>query len=285
MTKNQAMSLRSLWLGERLKSARTKAGYTLKEAGDYLKLDHSSLSRFERGIIPIRPSYVRDLVAFYGISRPRERDALLRLHEDAWRRDWWDGDTDDLDMEFIDYTWLEARASQIAVFEPLIVHGLLQTREYAEAVTIAGLGPSTPRETIDRMVELRTTRQQILDGPEPTAITMIVEEPALRRPIGGMTVLKGQLRHLLGLAGDHIDVRVLPMDAGWDPGHHGPFAIFRLAEPYPDVIYIESLAGRTFLEDADKVSRFAQTYDELKRLALDARKSRQHIQRTLKGLE
>ncbi|MEV0650133.1 helix-turn-helix transcriptional regulator [Phytomonospora sp. NPDC050363] len=286
MSKNQTLSLRSQWLGERLRAARVRAGYTLQQVGDFLRLEGASIGRFERGTHPIRPSYVRDLIGFYGISDRRERDILLRLNEDAWRKDWWDGDTDGLDMGFIDYTWLEARARRIRAFSPLLIHGLLQTADYTRALTLAGLGTETPKSTVDRMVEVRMTRQQILTGDQPAELCVILEELALRRAIGGIEIHRAQLEHLLVLeALEHIEIRVLPPTLSWHPGLEGPFSCFELPDPYPNVAYFEALLGRTFIEAEAKVQRFQRAYDDLYRLALSARESRRLIKTILKDDE
>lgn len=286
MAKNPAISLRSRWLAEKLKAARRRAGYNLMEAGEYTQLDHSTIARFERGTHKIRRAYVRELLDFYGVADDREREYLLQLADDAWRKDRWDGDESDLELGFIDFTWLEGLAAGIRAFEPLLVPGLLQTPEYAEALKHVGYGYTTPPEETKRIPEVRATRQQILDGEDPTNLTVVLEEPALHRVIGGHAVHKAQLRHLLDRASQtNITVLVLSRDAEWDPGHHGPFVYFEMPDPYPEIAYIENLSGRTFLEVESTVQRFRDTYDELERLALSPRKSIAFIQDVLKELE
>ena len=141
MSKNPTISLRSRWLSEKLKAARLEAGHTLVDAAEYLQMDHGTLSRFERGTHRIRRSYVKDLLDFYGVSSPRGREFLLKLSEDTWRKNWSDLDSYGLDAEFVDYTWLEASSVTIRAFEPLLVHGLLQTPQYVQALTRFEQGP------------------------------------------------------------------------------------------------------------------------------------------------
>ena len=286
MAKNTALSLRVQWLGERLRKARIQAGCTLEDSGEYLQVRHTTLSRIENGIYRARPSYVRDLIDFYGISDERERAVLLQLNEDAWRKDWWIKDSSGLDAEFIDYTWLEARAARICVFEPMLIHGLLQTADYAKALTIAGMPEDTTPETIDRMVELRLHRQRILTGTNATKLSIVFEEAPLYRNIGGKTTHVAQLHHLLGQSGhENIDIRILPRTSGWHHGLDGPFTVINMPDPYPDVAYIENLAGRSFLEDDAKVDRFRQAYDGLYKSALSPAQSHEFISNLLKGLE
>lgn len=285
MSKNPAISLRSRWLSERLKQARQRAKYSLTDAGEYLQMDHTTLSRFEKGTHRIRRSYVKDLLDFYGVSDQRERDFLLRLSEDTWRKDWTDMDALDLPIEFIDYTWLESKSERICIFEPLLIHGLLQTPSYVEALTKYEQGEDVTRAEITRVIDVRKARQRILVGESPTRLSIIFEEPAIRRPIGGVTTLKEQLQYLLDVAQqEHIEVRVLPTSTKTDPGHRGPFTIFEMPDPYPEIAYVENLAGRIFIEDESKVDRFRNTYDEIHRLALGPRKSLHLIEDVMKDL-
>lgn len=286
MTKIAAISLRSQWLGERLRSARHASGYTMREAGEYLQADHTTLGRFERGTHRIRRAYVKDLVDFYGITDTRERDMLIQLAEDAWRKDWWDGDSTGLEMGFIDFTWLESRAKAIRAYEPLIVHGLLQTPGYAEALQDSATQRRPTLRSAPRTAEIRATRQRILTGNDPTNLSIVMEEPAVRHAIGGRATMAEQLAHIMDLnKRDHIEVLVLPMGAADSPGHQGPFTYFDMPDPYPAVAYIENLAGRTFLEEATKVDRFEQTYDVIRRFALSADQTNRLLNDLLKDLE
>ena len=281
VSKNQALSLRSQWLGELLRVARTRAGHTLQDAGDYLRLEGASISRFERGTHPIRPSYVRDLISFYGVSDELERERLLRLNDDAWRKDWWEGDTSDLDMGFVDYTWLEARAARIKQYDPILINGLLQTLDYSHAVCAAFCDAST----VDRMVELRMTRQRIFDRQKPTELSIVLEEAPLCRAIGGANVHRDQLTHLLDMARKAFtDIRVITTEVGLHRGWHGPFTVFELPDPFPDVVYLEGLVGRQFLEDQAKVTAYKRAYDELHAAALTPKKSVAHIDSVLEGI-
>jgi transcriptional regulator with XRE-family HTH domain len=286
MPKNPTISLRSRWLSERLKAARLAAGYTLEEVGDFVQLDHTTLSRFERGTHPIRRSYVRDLVDFYAVPTRREREYLVRLAEDAWRKDWWEGDSSDLDMGLMDLTWLESRATKVCVFEPLLVHGLFQAPAYTEALARLEQGSKATSEVTGRIIDIRKRRQSIMEGNDPTRVVAVLEEPALRRIIGDADVMHQQLGHLVKLSQrPHIEVKILTLQAKADPGHHGPFAWFEMPDPYPEIAYVENLAGCAFLENEAKVQVFQRTYDELSRLALSTAKSTEFIRSLMKDLE
>lgn len=284
MAKDRSLSLREQWLAERLKRARKAAGHTLEDAAGHLQLDSSTLSRFETGTYRIRRAYIKELVDFYGISSEREREMLIQLSQDSWRKDWWDGDTKDLEIEFIDQTWLEARAKSINIYTPMLIPGLLQTADYARAVMVND--PRSNTQQVDRMVELRLARQRILDGESPTNLSVIIEETPLRRPVGGSQVLADQLRKLLAAKEKRaIQIHVLPTSVGWHPGEQGPFTYFDMHDPCPDVACVESLGGRTFIEEQDKVTRFWDAYDGMKQIALNHALSTKFISTLLKDIE
>ena len=138
-------SLRSQWLGERMRRIRKRLRVPQQEAADHIQRNNSMLGRYESGEIPFRRNDVIDLLDFYGVSNELERKGLLQLCDEVWRKDWWDPHTDDFGQDFIDIPWLESRAERICVYQHIIVHGLLQTREYAEALIRFGSKERTRR--------------------------------------------------------------------------------------------------------------------------------------------
>lgn len=286
MSKNPSISLRSQWLGARLRKARAEAGLTLQEVADQLQVADTTLGRFEKGTVRIRRPYVKEMVDFYGISNRHDRDALMQLNEDAWRKDWWEGDTSDLETAFLDYTWLESRVNVIRQFEAMLIPGLLQTRDYATAVMERGPSKEATPDRLERMVDLRLTRQHIVHGDKSVQLSVIVDESVTRRPIGGPDVLREQLQQLLTLMrAKHVELRCITVDSGWHPGVAGSFTIFDMPDPYPNVAYTENLVGRTFLEDQRKVTHFRQAYDELCQQALSQQESDKFIRQRIKDLE
>ena len=285
MAKNKALSLRVRWLGENLRKARLQAGYTLEQAGEYLQIRHVTLSRFENGIYRPKPSYVRDLIDFYGISDERERAILLQLNEDAWRKDWWDGASAGFSMPFMDYTWLESRAEKLCLYEPLLIHGLLQTRSYAESLIRTGQGDDADPIVIQATIDTRMARQQAMHD-ERTLLDAVLDEGALRRRIGDRATHAQQLEHLINiLEQGTAQVRVLAFGAGWHPGLDGQFTVIHLPDPYPSVVYIENLIGRVFLEEDNKVDQYQAAYDGIKDRSLTIEDSVKLIHKILKEIE
>lgn len=271
-------SLRAQWLGQLLRRRRESLGMTLTDAGDFLQRDGSMVSKYETANFPIRRGDVLALLDLYRVSDKREREAYTRLSEDMWQKGWWDEYTHTIDHQFIDFAWLESRADKICAYESMMIPGLLQTRDYAEAIMRAGEDPEPSPQLIKSGVDLRLARQQVLTGDDPRQILMVIDESVLLRPVGGADVMCNQLQHLKTAARrPHIDIRILPLGAGGHAGMAGTFHLFEMADPYPDVAFIDNLAGRLYVEEPNRVERFHRAYDQLLKAALGSKKSAELI--------
>lgn len=272
----QRETLRSQWLGQELRQLRDAKGMQLKEVAEYLQRNPATVSRYETGFYPIRRVDMVALMDLYGVSDPARREKLLNLSRHVWQRNWWDGYLGDVAGSLIDYVWLEARAERIRSVDQVVMPGLLQSHEYAESV-IRSADPDKSPEQIDRWLELRTTRQRILDGADPPQLSVIVDEAVLRREVGSPQIMADQLRHLLERsARPTIEVRVLPLRAGRLASTRGTFAIFQLPEPFPEVAYTETLAGGVYVE-APGIESFVRAYDGHSNLALGPADSAEFI--------
>ncbi len=243
-------------------SLRESAGLTLQQAAEFLQRNAATVSRFESGEYPIRRPDLMALLDLYGVSERRRRDGLLRLSEDVWQKGWWDGYAADVERQFVDYVWLESRALAIRAFDCILLPGLLQTRDYAQAVISAAEWEAGP-EQVGRWVQLRMDRQAVLHSAEPPRVSVIVDELVLRREVGGPGVLADQLTHLLACAElPHLDLRVLPASLGTHASLSGGFLVFSTAEPDLEVGYAETMGGAVYVEPPDS-ERFVRVYDRL----------------------
>ncbi|KAA2260152.1 helix-turn-helix domain-containing protein [Solihabitans fulvus] len=286
MTDKPGPTLRAQWLGQQLHELRAATGLKLKDVGEVLQRDGTTIGRFESGEYPIRQSDLVALLDFYGVSTKRKRDALLRLHDDAWRTDWWDDQFDDavFDPRFVDYVWLEQRSTNIFAFDTTAVTGLVQTERYARAV-IDAAEPTASADQIERWVQLRMARQEILSRSEPPRLHLVLDEAILRREVGDEQVLGEQLVHLRRLAArPNVELRVLPFRVGAHICPYGPFRIFQMADPYPEVGYVETLAGSLYVEPP-KTAKFVAAYDGLRKAALTQQRSIELITAIVQNLE
>ncbi len=253
-----------IMLGANLRRLREGKGITRENAGWHIRASESKISRMELGRVSFKERDVADLLTFYGLSDGDERERLLTLARDASTPGWWHRYSDVLPSWFQPYIGLETAASLIRNYEVQFVPGLLQTPEYARAVVMLGHGRS-PAPEIDRRVELRMVRQQLLTRPDAPQFWAVVDEAALRRPVGGKTVMLQQIHALIeATAQPNIRVQVVPFRIGGHAAHGGSFSILRFAEPdLPDVVYVEQLTSSLYLDKRDDVDQYAYVMETL----------------------
>ncbi len=267
MPNEHAFTLRAQWLGQQLREMREGAGRTLRDVGECLNRNASTVSRIESGMLPARVPEVLTYLDVCGIDDPKRRDDLKTMAQDVWQKGWWDGLTANVAASLIDWIWLESRATAIDSFQDSVIPGLLQTREYAEAV-IRAADDHLPNEQLTRFVDLRMNRQQLLSQPEPIRLSAIIDEGALRRMIGGPEVMRAQLAHLRAMAGwPNVEIMILPLAAGAHASPNGAFDVFRMRRPYPPAGCISTVVG-TVVVEGEKADSLHQRYDRLRRAAL-----------------
>jgi hypothetical protein len=257
-------------LGAHLRRLREAQGVTREDAGWEIRSSESKISRMELGRVGFKERDVADLLSLYGVDDPEERTRLLALARDANNPGWWHRFGDVLPSWFHSYLGLEAAAALIRTYEVQFVPGLLQTQEYARAVVLLGHGRAKEDE-IERRVELRLQRQQILTRPDAPKLWMVVDEAALRRPIGGHDIMHAQIEALLEINSTLPNVRlqVIPFNAGGHAAAGGAFTILRFPDDdLPDVVYIEQLTSALYLDKRDDVDLYAEA---MERLCVEAR--------------
>lgn len=263
-------------LGSELRKLRENAGYTIEQVAEHLECSPSRVSRIETGKAqPPKQREIRDLLDLFGATDARTRDTLLQLAKEAAQPGWYSEFQDVFPPRFGSYIGLESEAAELRHFDNQLVHGLLQTPEYAREVLQTTLPGEAPK-TIDRLLELRLARQQILGRATPTfALWVILDENVFRRPIGDAAVMRGQVSRLLdAIETPNITVQVLPFDKGGHVGLDGPFSLLGFPEPTdPDVVYVESQAGNAYLEQPHQVSRMNTKFNLLVAAALDPRET------------
>jgi len=251
-------------LGSQLRRLREEKGLTREEAGRRIRGSESKISRMELGRVSFKPRDVADLLTLYGVEDEAQRSAVLELAEKANEPGWWHRFNDLLPSWFQAYVGLEEAASRIRTYEVQFIPGLLQTKEYARAVITAGAAGITPEE-IERRVELRLQRQQVLDRPNGPFFWAVIDEAALRRPIGGTDVMRAQLGHLIDLMRQpNITNQVMPFSFGGHSAEGGAFSILRFADPdMPDIVFVEQLASALYLDKREDVDRYSEVMERL----------------------
>src|SRR6516225_4426925 len=251
-------------LGAQLRRLREAKRITLEDAGRVIRASHSKISRLETGRVGFKDRDISDLLTFYGVNNEAERTALRSLAQRANAPGWWHDYSDVLPAWFEAYVGLEEVATQVRAYEVQFVPGLLQSEDYARAVTLLGHSDELPRD-IERRVRLRMARQAVLDKPDPPNVWAVVDEAVLRRPAGSPAVMEGQLKHLIEMAKrPNVTIQVMPFQAGGHSAAGGPFSILRFAEPdLPDVVYLEQLTSALYLDKPDVVDSYLKVMERV----------------------
>ncbi|ADD45367.1 helix-turn-helix domain-containing protein [Stackebrandtia nassauensis] len=251
-------------LGAHLRRLREAEGISRSDAGWEIRASDSKISRLELGRVSFKIRDVEDLLTFYGVDDEEERAELLKLAEEANTPGWWHRFGDVLPGWFQSYLGLEATASLIRTYENQFIPGLLQTKAYARGVVLLGHGRASARE-VDHRVDLRTSRQQILHRENPPRVWTVVDEAALRRPIGGKQVMREQLEHLIEVSkAPHIQIQIIKFEAGGHAAAGGPFTMLRFPDQeLPDIIYIEQLTSALYLDKRDDVDLYTASMERL----------------------
>jgi len=264
----EATVLRML-LGAQLRRLREAAEIPMERAGYEIRASRSKISRLETGRVGFKSRDVEDLLSLYGVTDQRQRSEVLALARQSSAPDWWAKDSDILPAWFETYLGLESAAVSIRSFEVQFVPGLLQTEDYARAVTWLGHS-SAPDVEIDRRVALRVKRQEVLTRTGPPRVWAVMDEAVLRRPYGGAAVMRAQLRRLAEAAElPQVTLQVIPFAHGGHAGASGAFSILRFQEQdLPDVVYIEQLTSALYLDQRPDVEHYLQVVDQLSGQAL-----------------
>ena len=251
-------------LGAQLRRLRERQGITREEAGYAIRASGSKMSRLELGRVGFKERDVADLLTLYGVTDDTDRDTLLALAQDANSPGWWHRYGDVLPGWFETYVGLEEAAALVRTYEVQFIPGLLQTEEYARAVISLGNSASPPDE-IEQRVSLRITRQKLLTRGDAPRLWAVVDEAALRRPIGGRDVMRGQIQRLIEatkLPG--VILQVLPFRVGGHTAEAGAFTILRFPESdLPDVVYVEQLTSALYLDRRDDVDSYMEAMERL----------------------
>ncbi|MFY1649800.1 DUF5753 domain-containing protein [Solwaraspora sp. WMMB762] len=248
-------------LGRRLRRLREEAARTEQEVERAKVCSRTTLWRIENGKFPVKMNTVRGLCWFYGAD-PETTDALTRLAGASDEHGWWESHGDAVPDWFRLYVGLEAAATEIGVYDPEVIHGLLQTPDYMRAVFRATY-PDAPQEKIERLVSLRLDRQiSYYDREQPARIVAILGAGALVREVGGPAVMAEQRAHLASLGRRvRVEVRVLPWSVGAHPAFSGQFILLDFADPDdPDVAYVESHMGARYLERPEELAEYRRIF-------------------------
>lgn len=254
-------SIRRRRLSVEIKKARVEAGMTIEEVAEATEWSMGKVSNIETGV-RLKPTVmeIRGLLDVYGVTDERRREAILNLTRQARELGWWAKFGDVFTDDFVAF---EGEARSIRTYELARIPGLLQTPRYVESLMRASLYQSPP--DIERAIETRRQRQQILDSPDAPEMWAVIDEAALLR-IQREDVLKEQVEHLIEVAesDNTVTLQVLPFASGMHAGLQGPFVILDFAPGVSPVVYMETDTDGLYLEESEELERYSKLFDHVR---------------------
>jgi len=260
-------TVRRRQLGRELRKLREGSGLLIDQLAERMRCSTSRISRIETARIRIAPGTVHEILDILGASG-ETRDRLVALARQADEPGWWQEYSDVLPFEYSTYIALEAEAVRLRSFEPIAVHGLLQTPQYAATLV------SRQRSGAELAARLavRLARQGVLTKPEPAELWVILDESVIRREVGGPELMRHQIKRLVGIADlPNVTIQLVPFAVGAYGAMTGSFTVMDFANPdEPNVVYQENYFTDHYVETPSGVARYVALFEEIASQALDA---------------
>lgn len=283
-------------LGTELRRLRNESKVSVESVAEAFGVTASTIYRMELGRVGVKIRDIDLFVNVYGITDENLIKELKSWAKQGNQRGWWAKYSESIFPAYATYIGLEADATRLSVYDGLIVNGLLQTKEYAEATF--DFASERHKKHMDQRIKLRLERQERVQK-EDLKVWNVIDEAAIRRVVGGQRVMKAQLAHLLDLAKlPNVTFQVLPFEGGAYPGMLSSFVLLqygddgdgqgapaaevskeeehRLEEPHPDVVYIEGHTGDVYEEE--HVQSFRDVFENLRVAALSPTSSLSFIE-------
>lgn len=256
--------------GRELRRIRTQAGLTQDQLGRQVALSYASISAIERGRQGIRTEQVAQIDHLLSTG-----GSLVRLWETLAKGD-------GLPVWYQDAATFEKQATEIRTYQLALIPGLVQTESYARTVLRAQRSADTDAE-IESLVTGRMHRQEIMGHDRSPLLLAVLDEMAIRRPVGGPEVMTVQLEKLLKAA-DHsrVSIQIIPFSTHHPPGLAGAFVMYR-DQKGTEIAYQDGVLYAAPAEHPDQITECARLFEELRAVALAPVQSRKLIEKVLQG--
>lgn len=262
-------------LGGELRKIRTAAGMSAEYAAGLLGVDRGKISNMESGVRGISEERLRTLACNCDVTDKRYVDALVEMAQPDVG--WWERYRGNLPQGLLDISQTEACAARLRGANTVHVPGLLQTSEHAMAIFRSAV-PALPEHEVALRLALRSERQQVIIGDDPTDYVAVVHEAALRMQFGGRDVASAQLDYLLDISErDNVTLLVLPFAHGAFPGAGQTVVYTEGPVPQLDTVQVDSSHAPAFLHAEGQLAKYRAQLDLLEELALPPGQSRDFI--------
>jgi transcriptional regulator with XRE-family HTH domain len=265
MSSGNSPTVRHRRLAAELRRLRKRAELRPEQAAAALGWSRPKLVKFETARNAPTAADVAAMLELYGAPEAY-RTALVQLSRDVRKRGWWTAYDDVLPSS---YAELEDDATEIRSWQVQEIPALLQTDEYALAV-IRLINPEEGEASHLRRLQARLARRAVLTRRSAPTLRAVLDESALRRPIGGPDAMRRQLIALLdSMERPHVHIQVAPTAGGDFPGIDGSFVVLSFGGPIAlDVAYLKGVAGHIYVEDIEQVRRCGRKFDRISEAAL-----------------
>lgn len=254
-------------LGRELKRLREALGKTQVEVAEFVGTVSTTISKIENAERNCPPPHLKLMLQMYKVDAAHA-ETLTQLAQQARERGWWVDYGDHVPKWFTEYVGLETAAREVWTYEGAYVPGLIQTRRYTEAVTLAA-NATGGSESAEEFARVRATRQRRLTDAAPMVLRAILDEAVLHRIVGGPDVMREQVARLReAMSQPNITVKIVPFSVGAHPGMTGPFNLLRFAERAMDMVFVELRGGGVYLERPVDIDLHEATIERLCDVAL-----------------
>ena len=269
-------TVRQRRLGAELRRMREHADLSATRAGELFGANQSRISSIEAGTYAVSADRVRALARLYACTDEQLIESLVEM-TGGRTRGWWEEYREILPSDALDLAELEHYARTLRVGSVIHVPGILQTRDHARVV-IGDVVPAMAPFEVEHRVSHRLKRQAVVYGEEATPLSAIIHEAALRMRFGGRDVVRTQLQHLLDRGEEpHIDVLIIPFEAGTFPGAGNGIVQFGGSVPKLDTIQLDTDHGSVFIDSEAQVAKYHTVLDRMEACALKPSQSRDLI--------
>jgi hypothetical protein len=252
-----------------LRTARLKKDLTQEQVAKAMYWSLSKMNRIEKAKSSISVNDLRVLLPLYGITDKKHTEELIFLAKQAKETAWWRGYGAIAPAGLLELMDYESASSAVSQYETKFVPGILQTEEYAAAVLQVFYEEKSADER-KALVDLRTRRRDLLASDDASNFAFVLDEPVIRRPVGGPAVMSHQLRHLIDMADlPNVTVQVVPLAVGLHPGMRGAFEVVQFDDaPEETIVFVEGPPDDSIVEDAQKTEKYLQTFEQIMEVSL-----------------
>jgi transcriptional regulator with XRE-family HTH domain len=254
-----------------LRRARNGAQLTQDQVAKANDWSLSKIIRIETGAVAISTNDLRALLDQYGVQDEARRAELIELARGSRQTSWWNKYRGSISPQYLQFIEYEEAASVLRIYEPLVVPGLMQTQEYADAIIRRHADPSTPEDLKQIRLDIRLTRQQLLEQSSPPSVICVIDEAVVQRLVGEPNIALGQIDRIISLATrPNVSVEIVPFQSGLHRGMLEAFVVAEFPDPEDsDVLFVETSRDTIISHDeAGEITGYLEVFENLKSISL-----------------